>query len=160
MIFSNINHPHLWESFLTLPVYRDSMQWILNNASDAAEGIYELGESGWFVNVHSYTTQAEQECTWENHTKTIDIQYLIEGREAIDVLPVEVHGEPVSFKEESDTQKFAPVSIPATRTVMQDGDFVVFLPGEAHRPKIAVGQPASLRKLVVKIPSALCANSE
>lgn len=35
--------------------------------------------------------------------------------------------------------------------IMQAGDFVVFYPGEVHKPLCAVGEPANVRKAVVKI---------
>jgi YhcH/YjgK/YiaL family protein len=133
-------------------VLERSLQWISENAGTIAEGIHELGEPGWFVNVHKYTTQARELCTWENHTETIDIQYMIEGMEAIDLTAVEALGELTAFKPESDTQKFAANASPATQVIMKTGDFVIFLPGEAHRPKVAVHEPTALSKLVVKIP--------
>jgi YhcH/YjgK/YiaL family protein len=107
------------------------------------------------VNVHGYTTQARELCAWENHTATIDIQYMIDGTEGIDVIAVEKLGAPVSFKAESDSQKFAPVEGPATQLVLRPEDFVIFLPGEAHRPKIAIQSPVALKKLVVKVPVRL-----
>jgi beta-galactosidase beta subunit len=59
------------------------------------------------------------------------------------------------FKPESDTQKFAANDDPATQLILRAGDFVIFLPGEALRPKVAVREPASLKKLVVKIPAKM-----
>jgi len=35
--------------------------------------------------------------------------------------------------------------------IMQTGDFVVFYPGEVHKPLCAVGEPAHVRKAVVKM---------
>ena len=35
--------------------------------------------------------------------------------------------------------------------VMSEGDFVVFYPGEVHKPLCAVGQPAKVRKAVIKL---------
>ena len=145
----------LWQPFLTHPVLQKSLAWISGNAATSAEGIYELGEPGWFVNVHGYTTKPADECQWENHLQTIDVQYLIEGAEGILVRPVEHLGEPTLFKAESDTQKFAGTTEPSTLVALRPGDFVIFLPGEAHCPKVALGASAPLRKLVVKIPARL-----
>jgi YhcH/YjgK/YiaL family protein len=155
MFTSALQSPSLWQPFLPHPVFRDSLAWIREHASTSAEGIYELGEPGWFVNVHGYTTKPEAECQWENHLQTIDVQYLIEGAEGIRVLPVELLGEPTLFKAESDTQKFANPTETGHLVALRPGDFVTFLPGEAHCPKIALGEPAPLRKLVVKIPTRL-----
>ena len=35
--------------------------------------------------------------------------------------------------------------------VLNEGDFVVFYPGEVHKPLCAVGKPATVRKVVVKM---------
>ncbi|TGD49773.1 YhcH/YjgK/YiaL family protein, partial [Salmonella enterica subsp. enterica serovar Poona] len=34
---------------------------------------------------------------------------------------------------------------------LHEGDFVVFYPGEVHKPLCAVGEPARVRKAVVKM---------
>jgi biofilm protein TabA len=39
----------------------------------------------------------------------------------------------------------------AGKTVSNEGDFVVFYPGEVHKPLCAVGAPAKVRKAVVKM---------
>ena len=39
--------------------------------------------------------------------------------------------------------------------VLSEGDFVVFYPGEVHKPLCAVGAPAQVRKVVVKVFSSL-----
>ncbi|MGS6541321.1 YhcH/YjgK/YiaL family protein, partial [Enterobacter intestinihominis] len=35
--------------------------------------------------------------------------------------------------------------------VLSEGDFVVFYPGEVHKPLCAVGPPDKVRKVVVKM---------
>jgi biofilm protein TabA len=35
--------------------------------------------------------------------------------------------------------------------ILSEGDFVVFYPGEVHKPLCAVGAPAKVRKAVVKM---------
>jgi len=155
MFTAPISSPTRWRPFLHSTILLHSLDWIIEKAGTAAEGIYELGEPGWYVNVHSYQTQARELCTWENHLATIDLQYLIEGNEGIDIADVASLGAPAVFKPESDTQKFADNAQPATQLILGAGDFAIFLPGEAHRPKIAIQTPAALRKLVVKIPIQL-----
>jgi YhcH/YjgK/YiaL family protein len=155
MFYANLSNCAQWQPFINSPILTRSLLWITGNARSAAEGIYELEEPGWFVNVHGYATQPRELCTWENHPETIDLQYMIEGMEGIDLAAVETLGEPTVFKPESDTQKFAANDDPATQLILRGGDFVIFLPGEAHRPKVAVGEPASLKKLVVKIPAKM-----
>lgn len=157
MLHANFSRPVHWNPFVERPIFKRSLQWIAENAASIPEGIHELGEPGWFVNVHGYATQARELCAWENHLETIDIQYMIDGIEIIDVTPVEGLGEPTVYKPESDAQKFGNNDDPFTQLVFRTGDFVFFFPGEAHRPKVAAGEPSTLRKLVVKVPVRLLA---
>lgn len=152
MLVSSINSPQNREPFLGNSIILKSLEWIVHNGNQAEVGIYDFDQPGWFVNVHGYKTQSRENCTWENHTQTIDIQYMIDGVECIDMTPVEKLGAPVLFKPESDTQKFAASNFVTSQITLHPGDFAIFMPGEAHRPKISVGDPAELRKLVVKIP--------
>ncbi|MBE8359523.1 YhcH/YjgK/YiaL family protein, partial [Leptospira interrogans] len=46
---------------------------------------------------------------------------------------------------------FLPAGTDEKHVVLQTGDFVVFFPGEVHKPLCAVGEPANVRKAVVKI---------
>ena len=155
MISAKLNNPSIWRPFLTHPIFLESFEWILKNSECAEEGIHELGQPNWFVNVHGYSTVTPEQCIWENHTRTVDIQYIIEGVEGIDFARVEVLGEKTLYKSETDTQKFSPGAFLSSRLVLHAGEFAVFFPGEAHRPKIAVDKTCTLRKLVVKIPMKL-----
>lgn len=155
MFLASLSQADLWQPFIHAPVFTRSLLWISGNVRSLTEGVHELGQPGWFANVHGYTTQARELCAWENHPETIDIQYLIDGEEGIDLTAVERLGSPTAFKPESDTQKFAATADAVTQLILRSGDFVIFLPGEAHRPKVAVKEPVALKKLVVKIPVRL-----
>lgn len=157
MFLARLSVPAQWEPYINSPVFKKSLAWISEQAGSFTDGIHELGEPGWYVNVHGYTTQPQDLCAWENHPATIDIQYMIDGIEGIDLIHVEKLGTPKLYKAESDTQKFGATSEPATQLVLRSGEFVIFLPGEAHRPKVAVPTPSPLKKLVVKVPAALVA---
>jgi len=153
MFISSINHPGRWQSFVSShPIFSESVEWIRDHAATAPEGIHELGKPGWFVNVHSYSTAGPESCVWENHSRTMDLQYIIEGVEGIDVAEVSLLGQPTIVKPDSDTEKFNPLAGDATRLIMESGMFAILMPGEAHRPKVAIGPSAQIRKLVVKIP--------
>ena len=46
---------------------------------------------------------------------------------------------------------FLPEGAEEKTVVLNEGDFVVFYPGEVHKPLCAVGTPAQVRKVVVKM---------
>ena len=46
---------------------------------------------------------------------------------------------------------FLPEGVDEKTVILNEGDFVVFYPGEVHKPLCAVGAPAQVRKAVVKM---------
>ncbi len=46
---------------------------------------------------------------------------------------------------------FLPEGAQEKTVVLEEGDFVIFWPGEVHKPLCAVGDPAPVRKAVVKM---------
>ena len=142
----------IWQPFLSHPVLRASLTWIKENAAGAKLGDYDLGAPGWYANVHGYATLPEARCRWENHRATVDVQYLISGREGIRWTVAHRLGSPTSYKEEKDREEFNAPSSGASLLHLEAGMFAVFLPGDAHCPKIALSESETLRKVVVKIP--------
>lgn len=46
---------------------------------------------------------------------------------------------------------FLPAGKQEQPVVLQEGDFIIFYPGEVHKPLCAVGEPTHVRKAVVKM---------
>lgn len=158
MFAAFLNDSTVWMPVLQHPVLRSSLKWIDIHAWSADNGTYQLDSPGWYANVHGYTPLPETECIWENHLQTIDIQLLMSGNEGIRWASVIQLGTPKSYCEEKDRQEFSPVSEPSSLLRMSPGMFAIFMPGDAHCPKIALGNSVSLRKVVVKIPVHLLQN--
>ncbi|MBN1942170.1 MAG: YhcH/YjgK/YiaL family protein [Phycisphaerae bacterium] len=118
--------------------------------ADTLAGRIEIDGEAMFGMVSTYTTKSPEELAFEAHRKYIDVQVLLAGRERIDVtqrtdLPVLQ-----PYAENTDVLFYA--SPPAfTSVLLEPGQFLVLFPQDAHRPCLAVGEPARVRKLVVKI---------
>jgi len=117
-------------------------------------GTLEIQGKQIFVMISNDSTDVLEKRRAEFHAKYLDIQIVLQGEEgmAFSNLPA---GEPdtdwlvekdVAFVAAGDREK---------HFVMQAGDFVVYYPGEVHKPLCAVGAPAHVRKAVVKIDAAL-----
>lgn len=152
MFCAYLKDPSAWRTFLSDPILEESAIWLLENASSAGLGDYPLGKPEWFANVHTYETHAEQECLWESHTRTIDVQYMINGEEGIRWLTTNELTRPVRTYGNQDRLDWAPPAGTATLLTLRSGMFAIFLPGEAHCPMIALNGPRPIRKAVVKIP--------
>lgn len=131
-----------------------AFDWIRSLPRNPPEGIVELQGHRLYGNIHSYTTKLRQDCTWESHRRTADLQLCLHGSELIDWTPL-VPGRAESYDTKKDFETW-PAGITATNTIrLTAGSFAIFLPEELHRPMIAASSPAHLHKLVVKINAAL-----
>jgi len=123
-------------------------------ADDYEDGRYDLDSEGLFVNIMRYTTKLREEQKYEAHKKYIDVQYIIEGEEGFylkDISKIEEKDLIDPYKEESDIMFFAN-TIEGEYHVLKAGQFLIMDPFCAHMPGVAPGEPAYVRKMVVKIP--------
>ena len=104
-----------------------------------------------FINLSTYVNKNIDECLYESHKKYIDIQYVLNGAERIDLTDVNnltatddrLETDDIAFYNECEYFSTAHLS---------EGIFVVIFPGEAHKPMIAPdGKGIKTRKAVAKI---------
>ena len=151
MIIGSIEQTQCLAFLSEVPVLRRAFSWIRQLSAQAPDGVTELEGRDVYVNVHAYELRRREDCVWESHRQTADIQYCLEGGELIDWTPVAPALSAVSYDTEKDFEIW-PGELAAAETIhLQPGRFVIFLPGELHRPMIVEGVEAHIRKLVVKI---------
>lgn len=110
-------------------------------------GRHDIKGNELFAILSEYTTKAHDSGQWEAHRRYIDIQYVVRGVEAIDYQSVSKLV-PVSQYNEKDDALLLRGS--GSRLVVDSGNFVIFLPQDAHRPGMSVRRPRIVRKVVVK----------
>jgi YhcH/YjgK/YiaL family protein len=155
MIIGAISQTNLTDFLEQSPVLRRAFDWIRALPAEPADGITELDGRDLYANVHGYTTHARAACQWESHRHTADLQYVFDGGELIDWTPGAPTEPAVAYDVARDFVTW-PATIALTQTVaLTPGTFVIFLPGELHRPAIVNGRDAAVRKLVVKIHARL-----
>lgn len=160
MLLSRLDTPRRHEHLLQHPVWQQALEGLAALKADAPDATLDWHPGGaLYVMIQGYTThsalEAARECRFEAHKRFIDIQLLLAGEEAIDIAPVHSLKADGPFDAERDVGFFLTPDLPATRLVLRPGDFAVFFPDDAHRPKLAVSSPLPLRKAVVKIDLAL-----
>lgn len=150
MIYARLSDPNL-SKCLPGPVWAEALDWIRNHASTANPGIHELRGKLMFVNVMEYDTLPREECRFESHRRYLDLQYTIRGVEGIDYLNrAELLNDGEYDVDRDLLFHHAPQQASCTLAVAGD-HFCVLFPEDAHRPKVALGTPGPIRKLVVKI---------
>ncbi|HXW08042.1 MAG TPA: YhcH/YjgK/YiaL family protein [Vicinamibacterales bacterium] len=101
-----------------------------------------------FALVQDYTTRPPDECVWEAHRRHIDVQYVVRGVERIGWVPLAHAVERRAYDPERDVALFDPGRDYVT---VRAGMFAIFTPHDVHSPSVAAGEPAPVRKVVVKV---------
>lgn len=117
--------------------------------ADMPVGKYQVND-GFYYLVQEYVSRAEADCHLESHQKYVDIQWIISGTEAIDCASVEGLEAEKEYNPEKDITFWKEPS-GMMRCVLAGGSYVVLLPENAHKPCIAVGEPAQVKKVVGKV---------
>ena len=110
-------------------------------------GKYEVDGTELYYMLQCYQSK-EQNDKPEAHKKYIDIQYIVEGEEQIGVGALSGMAEEINANPEGDIWFYHG---PVTGIKMEKGNFAVFFPQDAHAPGIATGDPAPVKKVVVKV---------
>jgi len=103
-----------------------------------------------YAMVQSYSTQSG-EPEFEFHRKYLDIQFMAAGEEIIGWAFADRMVVSVPYDEAKDIclGRVPPADVTAVR--LSAGQAAVLFPSDAHAPGRAVGAPAPVRKIVVKI---------
>jgi biofilm protein TabA len=85
---------------------------------------------------------------WEAHRKYIDLQYVIKGKERIDVVNIDKATSTKPYNESSDGAVY---TAEGTSYIAEPGTFFLFFPQDVHRPNIKVAGYDVVKKIVIKI---------
>lgn len=112
---------------------------------------HELG-AGVFAIEQAYDSKPRAEAFFESHRKYVDIQVVVAGEEAMEVIDA-AHAsvrEPYQAERDLIVYHDAPN---ASRLHLQAGAAAVFFPADVHMPSLRAGDAAVLvRKVVLKVP--------
>jgi len=149
MLIAKVNDPNL-PTLLPGEIWAEALQWIRQHSVSAELGIHKIRGEQMFVNVMTYDTEPRENCRFESHRRYIDLQYTIEGVEGIDYRNRADLEDDGAYDEEKDLLFHKSAEAACTLSISGD-TFCVFFPEDAHRPKVALGEPGPIKKLVVKI---------
>jgi YhcH/YjgK/YiaL family protein len=114
----------------------------------------ELGKhvvnDDFFYLVQEYESKDPAVARHEAHKAYVDIQYVVEGKEAIDIAPAMF----MEVVEEYDANRdvvFFKEPKQATRFVLTDGGYAILYPEDSHKPGVRVDEPVQVKKIVGKV---------
>ena len=112
------------------------------------KGSHPIDGDELFVNIVEYETTTPENRFWEAHRQYLDLHFMLRGPEQIDVNFID-NMEQKEFVEKDD---FLPLEgEPNSHVVLNEGDFLLCYPADAHRTAIQVGHPAIIKKAIFKI---------
>ncbi len=149
MIFDSVNHAPGYRGMDSrLDIALELMQTV--DFAHAPLGRVEVRE-GVYYTVMDSALGPQEDAFWEHHNRYIDIQWVLEGLERIDVLPVEQVAD-WGVCEPGKDAIFSHDPRPGTPLDLGEGMFALFFPWDAHRCCISIDGTKSVHKVVIKIP--------
>lgn len=124
-------------------------------ATQPAAGKYELdGERAFLILADDHTAPIEER-RLEIHARYLDVQLLLSGEELMGYRPRRASQQP-------DDDRLATQDLALFNQlegeqflILRPGDFVIFWPGDAHRPLCAVTSPMPIRKAILKVDAGM-----
>lgn len=151
MIFDLAANLDFYKSMGIKGRYEKAVEFLKNtDLATIAPGRYEIDGLDVYANVVEYTTVSWEEAKFESHHDYTDIQYMISGSEIMTYAPVGELNVTVPYNAEKDCVLYDNAN-PGLGAVVKADEFMIFHPWDGHKPKAADGEPAQVKKVIVKI---------
>jgi YhcH/YjgK/YiaL family protein len=111
---------------------------------------YDIDGDNLFATVSEYISKNEETTKFEAHRKYIDIQYVISGKEIMNIAPITTVKEVLTPYDITKDIEFVTVTKVVNYNA-SSSNFFIFFPGDAHRPGLKDGVNSSVRKVVIKV---------
>ena len=127
-----------------------ALHWLAAFNAALPDGRCAIDGQSLYATVMSYETKPAAALTHEVHRRYADVQLLLSGKEQMLFTPQERLGPGNGYQTEKDFELFDRPVEPSTLLV-GPGDFVIFFPGEGHKPGLSGEAAQAVRKVVVKV---------
>ena len=118
------------------------------NLKDIAPGKYIIDGDNVFATITKAPSKEFEQTAWESHRKYIDLQYVITGKEKMGVVPLADATVTRPYDESKDAANYG---AQGKFVIATPKEFLLFFPGDVHRPGIKVKGIDTVKKLVIKI---------
>lgn len=146
MILDHINNSHLYKNIH--PNLTKGFDYILNTDFSTLEtGKHLIQGQEIFALFEKYKSKPIEKSNLEAHKKYVDIQYMIEGEEYIQIAPLttqkiieDIPNNDLTFYEGS-----------GQKIKLKKGNFAIFFQTDAHGPGIQIDKSEEITKVVIKV---------
>ena len=111
-------------------------------------GRHDVDGDNVFALVQEFRTKPDAEGFWESHRKYIDVQCVIAGTERMGYANIATLAVRQAYDGDKD---LLILDGSGNFFAVAAGMFTIFTPQDAHMPCLAVGEQATVRKVVIKV---------
>jgi YhcH/YjgK/YiaL family protein len=97
-----------------------------------------------------YNSKLREECFFESHNSYIDVQFILDGEETIEVVNNQTLRITSQYNKDIDLIKYDDTKS-ASSLKLQKGDIAIFFPEDAHMPCLQTNKSEKVVKTVVKV---------
>ena len=97
-----------------------------------------------------YNSKERNDCFFESHRQYIDVQFILEGEEIIEVVNIDDLSVDFKYNDEMDLLKYK-TTTESSIIKLKKGDVAIFFPQDAHMPCIKLNKSTKVIKTVVKV---------
>ena len=119
------------------------------NFDEMEVGKHVINEDS-FVLIQKYDSKEPDAVRFEAHRDYVDIQYVVEGLESIEIAAVTAMTVTENYDPERDVEFYAEPEV-AAKFVLTDGSYAILYPTDAHKPGVKVGESVPVKKMVGKV---------
>lgn len=128
---------------------KKGFEWLnTNDLHSLKDGRYEIDGDKIYANVQTYEPKIDAK--YEAHRDYIDIQYVVEGSELVGVVDLDNCKTCEAYDVKRDIE-FLDNQGEDDYQKLNQGDFLVLFPTDAHKPSIFDGVSKKVKKVVVKV---------
>ena len=154
MIYGHLQHPDAYAHLLANPVWKEAFDWLRALRPTVQPGTHPLRDKAMYVSIQDCETLPRERCPYESHRHHLDIQYCIAGGEVIECELVSRLEPDAGYDAVNDIQFYRQAN-GQTALHLLPGDFAIFYPSDAHRPRVTDGVSPRVLKAVVKVNLSL-----
>lgn len=149
MIFDNMKNKELY--YGVNEKFEEAFKFIEKAvAENLPVGKYEIDGQELYASIQEYNSKLPENGKFEGHRNYIDIQYIISGIEAIEVVDISKAVLETEYNEAKDVELYND-NEKANRCVIEAGEYGIFFAHDIHKPGLAFDTSSPVKKIVVKV---------
>ncbi|MBM6936987.1 YhcH/YjgK/YiaL family protein [Pseudoflavonifractor phocaeensis] len=148
MVFDNIKNAQLYYGLGER--FRTALEWMATADVSGLSNRDQVVIDGdnVYAKYFDMETKSPEGAMPEGHSNYADIQYLLDGEEAVGYA---LKGSEPPAKPYNPEKDIAFWDVPYSTIRLKAGDFYIVWPDDLHAPRLALGEPGKVRLLVVKV---------